>query len=357
MRPGRVRSAHALSARARALRRAASVLGVVLACACARRLVAHSPSALATKLVLDEEPTRDYVVNAREVGTGVCGATTGTSTELDGAVVRWGSEHVVADATACCEACSDANGCNVWVWCSDADGCGGDRKFGECWLKKRTDAAKAMSAALVRRDRSRWTSGALFSEAEATEAAAEARLLETARAAVRDAKGNQRVYLDVAIDEEPAKRIEFVLYAEVSPLASENFRRMCALEPSAEYTWVGSKFYRILDRFIDQTGPQGITGSAVNPNGTFDDDKGGLQLKHDRPGLLSVANAGPNTNTGHFSIVMAPAPHLDGSYVIFGEVVSGLEHAWAINALATESGDPSPRVARITAAGVLETSS
>ena len=52
---------------------------------------------------------------------------------------------------------------------------------------------------------------------------------------------------------------------------------------------------------------------------------------------------------------MAPAPHLDGKYVVFGEVVSGIEHAWDINALAGASGSPSRGVATITGAGVLET--
>ena len=47
---------------------------------------------------------------------------------------------------------------------------------------------------------------------------------------------------------------------------------------------------------------------------------GGLALKHDKPGLLSAANSGPDSNTGYFSIVVSPAPHLDGSYTIFGEV-------------------------------------
>lgn len=65
--------------------------------------------------------------------------------------------------------------------------------------------------------------------------------------------------------------------------------------------------------------------------GRFDDDPGGLGLKHDRFGLLSMANSGPNTNTAHFSIVVAPAPHLDGSYTIFGELVSGADVAVAIN--------------------------
>ena len=66
---------------------------------------------------------------------------------------------------------------------------------------------------------------------------------------------------------------------------------------------------------------------------SFDDDPGGLKLRHDRAGLLSAANSGPDTNSGHFSVVVAPAPHLDGSYTIFGEVTAGWDVMMAINKL------------------------
>lgn len=67
--------------------------------------------------------------------------------------------------------------------------------------------------------------------------------------------------------------------------------------------------------------------------GQFDDDPAGLALKHDRFGLLSMANTGPNTNSAHFSILISPAPHLDGLYTIFGELVTGEHVAMAINAV------------------------
>ena len=91
--------------------------------------------------------------------------------------------------------------------------------------------------------------------------------------------------------------------------------------PSLSYTFEGMKFYRIIDRFIDQSGQH---GAASIWGGSFDDDPGGLALRHERGGLLSAANSGPDSNSGHFSIVVAPAPHLDGGYTIFGEVVGGM---------------------------------
>ena len=90
-------------------------------------------------------------------------------------------------------------------------------------------------------------------------------------------------------------------------------------------------FYRIIDQFIDQAGNFNVRSVY---GGAFDDDQGGLKLKHDRPFLLSSANAGPNTNEGHFSIVVNPAPHLDGHYTIFGEVVEGTDVVMRINHLA-----------------------
>jgi len=69
--------------------------------------------------------------------------------------------------------------------------------------------------------------------------------------------------------------------------------------------------------------------------------------------LLSSANSGPDTNSGHFSIVVSPAHHLDGSYTIFGELVSGTETMWAINKLNPPRTDKVTGNAMVTAAGCL----
>uniref|UniRef100_A0A7R9YJP3 Peptidyl-prolyl cis-trans isomerase n=1 Tax=Diacronema lutheri TaxID=2081491 RepID=A0A7R9YJP3_DIALT len=121
------------------------------------------------------------------------------------------------------------------------------------------------------------------------------------------------------------------MYARESPRHAENFRAMCTGERGGKKTFEGMRFYRIIDRFIDQAGVNGVNSIWDEP---FDDDPAGLAMRHDRGGLLSSANSGPDSNTGHFSIVVAPAPHLDGSYTIFGEVVAGMEVVAAINRLA-----------------------
>ena len=112
------------------------------------------------------------------------------------------------------------------------------------------------------------------------------------------------------------------------------------------------KFYRIIDRFIDQSGQH---GAASIWGGSFDDDPGGLALRHERGGLLSAANSGPDSNSGHFSIVVSPAPHLDGGYTIFGEVTAGWGAMMAINRLdkGNKRRGATPREARVVRAGCI----
>jgi peptidyl-prolyl isomerase D len=122
----------------------------------------------------------------------------------------------------------------------------------------------------------------------------------------RTSKFNPRVFFDIEINGKAMGRIEFVLYMNEAPRAAENFRALCTGEkgtvpPGHEgagglYHFKGKHFYRIIDQFIDQAG----AGTDSVFGGRFKDDPGGLKLKHDRKGLLSMANSGPDTNTSHF---------------------------------------------------------
>ena len=277
-------------------------------------------------------------------------------TELAGDVVRWGGDHLKDSAAACCaafreqRATASETGCNAWVFCAAEGGCG-DRKRGECWLKSQPGIAPGLREkwqVFKEGPGTPWTSGLMVwdgngGSAEAEQAAQTA--LEEYRASMRDVlrprdETGPRTFFDVAIGGVPAGRIVFAPYYDVSPLAAENFRALCTGEkgvvpPGHEgagkpYHFKGSYFYRVIDRFIDQTG----AGTESIYGGHFKDDPGGLELRHTRAGLLSMANIGPDTNGSHFSIIVAPTPHLDGHYTIFGEVVEGMEVVFKINALA-----------------------
>ena len=79
--------------------------------------------------------------------------------ELAGDVVVWGADHKVANAAACCERCRSKDGCNVWVFCGDAEGCGA--KVGQCWLKRQTLYEGLPPGAMSRGDGTPWISGHL----------------------------------------------------------------------------------------------------------------------------------------------------------------------------------------------------
>ncbi|KAI3424746.1 hypothetical protein D9Q98_008135 [Chlorella vulgaris] len=273
--------------------------------------------------------------------------------EYDGeTVVQWGDKHYKDSAEECCAACqAQAPKCNIWVYCAAAAGCPGGRQPKECWLKHSDhldpDKPKGRRSAELG-----WTSGTVVTEEERQAAASAAAASANKEQAYLDGLRNDErlpmVFLDVEIKGQPVGRIEMVLFTDVSPRAAENFRQLCTGESGVVPTeppgregagkarhFKGRPFYRIIDQFIDQTGVE--TESVFG--GQFKDDPGGLKLKHEHKGLLSMANMGHDTNTAHFSIMMGPAPHLNGDYTIFGQVVSGFQVVDAINALSKGKKD------------------
>jgi cyclophilin family peptidyl-prolyl cis-trans isomerase len=157
---------------------------------------------------------------------------------------------------------------------------------------------------------------------------------------------NPRVFFDIQIGRRDAGRITFELFANITPRTAENFRALCTgergLSPfsGTKLHYKGCPFHRIISGFMAQGGDftngDGTGGEAIFSK-NFDDEN--FLLKHNRPGLLSMANAGPNTNGSQFFLTFRDTPHLDGRHVVFGEIVSGLEILKVMEMVATDAND------------------
>ncbi|KAK8823207.1 hypothetical protein WA538_002355, partial [Blastocystis sp. DL] len=165
-------------------------------------------------------------------------------------------------------------------------------------------------------------------------------------------------FFDISIDGDFAGRIKFGLFGDVAPKTVENFKGLCTGEygigrKGKPLHYKDSIFHRIIPHFMAQggdfttgtgTGGESIYGSR------FDDES--FEIKHDRKGILSMANAGKNTNGSQFFITTVATPWLNGHHVAFGIVVDGMDVLDLIESCGTSSGDPSC-VVRIVDSGVL----
>ncbi|UCH66954.1 MAG: peptidylprolyl isomerase [Ignavibacterium sp.] len=129
--------------------------------------------------------------------------------------------------------------------------------------------------------------------------------------------------------------IEIELFADQTPKTVENF---VGLSEKGYYN--GVIFHRVIENFMIQGGdPTGTgRGGASLWGGKFADEFVS-SLRHDAPGILSMANAGPNTNGSQFFITLVATPWLDGKHTVFGKVINGMDVVYDIGKIKTGAGD------------------
>lgn len=162
--------------------------------------------------------------------------------------------------------------------------------------------------------------------------------------------GRPRVFFEITVDGAPLGRIEFELYNDIVPKTAENFRALCTGEKGVGKAgkplhYKGSVFHRVIPQFMlqggDFTAGNGTGGESIY-GAKFADEN--FVKKHDREGLLSMANAGPNTNGSQFFVTTVLTPWLDGKHCVFGHVTSGMDIVKKIEALGDRNGKTTKRV-------------
>lgn len=163
---------------------------------------------------------------------------------------------------------------------------------------------------------------------------------------------NVKVYFDVKIGDAEPGRVEMLLFTEHYPNTAENFRALCTGEKGTgksgkALSYKGSSFHRIIPGFMCQGGDftrgNGSGGESIYGS-KFQDEWTHGYVSHSQAGLLSMANAGKDTNGSQFFFTLAPCSHLDNKHVVFGQVLSGMSVVKEMEAVGSSSGSTSKKV-------------
>jgi peptidyl-prolyl isomerase D len=169
-------------------------------------------------------------------------------------------------------------------------------------------------------------------------------------------------FFDVQMGDQRLPRIVFELFDKTTPKTCDNFRKLCsgnngAVVPgtSTPMSYKGSIFHRIIPEFMIQGGDftnfDGTGGVSIYGE-QFEDEN--FEMACDRPGLLCMANRGPNTNGSQFFVTCVPCHHLTGKHVVFGKVVRGMNSVRQLENTQIASGDKPVNKCVIVDCGTLE---
>ena len=126
------------------------------------------------------------------------------------------------------------------------------------------------------------------------------------------------------------------LHSDISPIACDNFLQLC----ESKY-FENQSFHRLIPNFMIQGGdPSGSGRGGQSAFGAPFPDEFDNRLKHDSPGVVSMANSGKkDDNKSQFFITFSPCPHLDNKHTVFGKIVGGMDEFMRLNTTATNSND------------------